>query len=54
VLFSLFGQRFPHSLMRKVTIAELCAETGMEEEFIKDVIEVTGGKIEFLDLGKES
>ena len=48
------AKELSEDLMRKVTIAELCAETGMEEEFIKDVIEVTGGKIEFLDLGKES
>ena len=48
------AKELSEDLMRKVTIAEPCAETGMEEEFIKDVIEVTGGKIEFLDLGKES
>lgn len=48
------AKELSEDLMRKVTIAELCAETGFEEDFVKDVIDITGGKIEFLDLGKES
>ena len=36
--------------MRRITVEELCSEAGFEKEFVREVIDVTGGKIEFLDL----
>ncbi len=36
--------------MRKITIKELCEEAGYTEEFVKDVMDITGGGIEFIDL----
>ena len=47
------AQELSEMLLRKVTIEELCKEYEFDPDFVKDVIEVTGGKIEFLDLEKK-
>ena len=47
------AKELSEALMRKVTIEELCKEYEFEQDFVKDVIEITGGNIEFLDLGKK-
>ena len=36
--------------LRKITIRELCEEAGYTEEFVRDVMDVTGGGIEFIDM----
>jgi RNA polymerase primary sigma factor len=39
--------------LRKITIRELCEEAGYTEEFVRDVMDVTGGGIEFIDMTGE-
>ncbi len=39
--------------LRKITIQELCEEAGYTEEFVRDVMDVTGGGIEFIDMTGE-
>ena len=39
--------------LRKITIKELCEEAGYTEEFVRDVMDVTGGGIEFIDMTGE-
>ncbi|MBR3040803.1 MAG: hypothetical protein IKI20_09190 [Lachnospiraceae bacterium] len=48
------AEEMSKELLRKVTISELCNEAGFTEEFVREVINVTGGKIEYLDLENNS
>lgn len=36
--------------LRKITVDELCREGGFDKDFVLDVINVTGGKIEYLEI----
>ena len=44
------AEELSKELLRKVTIGELCKEAGYTEEFVREVVKVTGGKVEYLDL----
>ncbi len=47
------ARNMSEELLRKITVDEFCRETGFEKDYVMDVIEVTGGKIEFFDMGKK-
>ena len=44
------AKELSEELLRKVTVEELCKEAGFEKEFVMDVLEITGGGIEYLEL----
>lgn len=43
------AKELAESLGRKVTVSELAAETGMDEEIIRDAIRISADQIEYLD-----
>ena len=43
------ARELSEELLRKVTIDELCEHSGFERSFIEQVLEVTGGKIEYIE-----
>jgi len=47
------AKELSEELLRKVTIEELCKEAGFEKEFVMDVLEITGGGIEYLELPED-
>ena len=47
------AKEMSEELLRKVTIEELCKEYDLDPEFVKNVCEVTGNAIEFIEI-KES
>ena len=44
------AKELSEELLRKVTIEELCNEAGFEKDFVMDVLEITGGGIEYLEI----
>ena len=47
------AKELAESLGRKVTVSELAAETGMDEEIIRDAIRISADQIEYLDSKEE-
>lgn len=43
------ARELSEELLRKVTIDEVCKEGGFDRDFVLDVLEVTGGKIEYIE-----
>ena len=47
------AKELSEELLRKITIDELCAEAGYEKEFVMEVLDITGGGIEYLETEKK-
>ena len=47
------ARELSETLLRKITIEELCEEEGFDKEFVLEVLDITGGGIEYLELGNK-